>query len=191
MLPVLAAPPEKPPPANGFMFNAGPKPGAVAAVDVDGDKRLDVVLLDQQEASVRIYGNMGGPGMLAAPAVVKLPSVGKKIAVTGCANQPFAVLLADGTMVSVSKGGMTQPTAGQLTAIKAMASTSESVAMAYGPQTQLAIYNACETTGAFPDLPAMSVLALAVAPSNQPNHQELALLGTDGKTVSVYELVGY
>jgi hypothetical protein len=193
MAPVLNAPPEKPPPANGFMFNGGPKPGAVAIVDVDGDKRPDVVLLDQQEATVRIYGNQGGPGMLAAPAIVKLPSTGKKVVITGCPNLPFAVLLDSGAMVAVSRTGMAQPMANELDPIKTVASTSDSVGMTFGADSKLALYNACAQTGAgvFPNLPPLDTMALAISPTNMPNVQSMGLLGNDMKTVALYSLVGY
>lgn len=190
---VLQALPEKPPPANGYNFPAGPQPGATAAVDVDGDGRLDAVVIDQKEPTARIYANKGGPSMLASPAVVQLPSVGKKLIVTGCKDEPFAVLLSDGTLLGVGRDGKTQPLAADLKAINTAGSTRDSVAMTFGKQTQVALYDACGSTGSgvFPNLTPLDVTALAIAPSNQPRQQALALLGSDAKTVALYALSGY
>jgi hypothetical protein len=157
------------------------------------------VLLDQQEATARVYTRISLPDqcMTVPPqpqvATVKLPSPGQKVVVTGCPNLPFAVLLADGSMVAVSNTGKTQPLADELKPIKAIASTRDSVAMTYGSKSQLALYDACATagTGVFPNLPQIDVMALDIAASVPSTNQEMGLLSTDGKTVALFTLAGY
>jgi hypothetical protein len=193
MATVLAAVPEKPPPANGYNYNAGPQPGAVTAADVNGDGKLDAVLLDQQQPIALIYGNGGGPANFQLPATVMLPAIGQRVVPTGCASQPVAVQLADGSLVVISSMGKVKPIAAELTPVKALASTHASLAMSYGKDQALALYDACATAGAgvFPNLQTTQIADLAIAPSNVAGTQEMGLLGTDGKTVSLYSLVGY
>jgi hypothetical protein len=189
----LAGNPEKPPQINGNSYPAGPQPGAVAAVDLDGDQKLDVVLLDQREAVARIYKNGGGAANLKSATKVTLPAPGAKVVVTGCAENPVAILLADGGLVTLSRDGKVETVAADLKPIKAIASTRSSVAMTWGPDGSLALFDACTTDGAgvFPNIPTGNVANLAVSAFGDGDRQEMALLDADGKTVSVYQISGF
>jgi hypothetical protein len=189
---VLAANPEKPPPANGAAYAAGPQPGAVGLVDMDNDGLLDIVLLDQQEAVARVYGNAGGYNKIKAPAQVKLPNVGVKVVVTGCQAFPVAVLLADGTLATISRDGQAQTVAADLKPIKTIASTWTSVVVTWGDKSSLAIFDACatESSGVFPNIPAEHVANLAIGALGTPGLEEMALLDADGKTVTLYQISG-
>jgi hypothetical protein len=183
--------PEKPPPGNGFRYDAGPVPGAVASFDFDGDGKRDVLCVDQSEATLRIYHNSGGPDQLAAPALVDLPAAGQAIAATGCPDAPAVVVLADGRMVRITKDGKAATTASELTPITRAAAGPAQVAVgSKAASGGVALYYACADSSELVQTPKADQIGVAMA-SGTDGHQELATLGADGTTVSVYELAGY
>lgn len=171
------------PAANGFRYDAGHAPGAVAVVDFDGDGKPDVVALDDDEPVLRVYGNFGGADKLGTPALIDLPAPGKQVVGTGCAPAPVVILLGDGRMVTVGKDGKVSPAVTDLVPVKQLAASQSAMVMTSGATTGVAVYDACATTGSFPRV--SSVSAMAIGPT------EMALLGADGKTVSLFQMVGY
>lgn len=188
----VTANPERPPPGNGFRYDAGRVPGAVAAFDFDGDGKNDVLAADQSEATLRIYHNAGGPDKLAAPATVDLPAPGQAIAATGCPEAPAVVLLADGRLVRISKNGKAATTASELTPITRAAAGAGQVAVgSKAAASGIALYYACADSSQLVRTAAGDQIGVAITRGATDGHQELATLGGDGKTVSVYELAGY
>ncbi|MFI5289759.1 MAG: FG-GAP repeat domain-containing protein [Polyangia bacterium] len=186
---LLAANPEHPLPGDGFRYDAGPEPGALTAVDLDGDGRLDVALLDAKEPAAYLYFNHGGPAHLDAPVEVDLPSVGVAVAATGCASAPAAVVLADGHLALLSSDGKVKAAAAAVTDAKQLASSRQALAVTSDSAAGVALLDSCAHFGARIKLPGASALDVALTASGAIGRNELAVLGGDGQTVSLFGLL--
>lgn len=172
--------PEHPPPANGFRLDAGPSPGAVAAVDVDGDGRLDLLALDASHPIVRLYHHgAGGAGDFDPARAIDLPSPGVAVVASGCAGAPARVLLDGGQLVALGRDGRVVPWLNAGARVASLLATRDALAVARAQG--LTVYDACARFSFGLDLPSHAGLAMT--------REKLALLGSDGATVSLYRLI--
>ena len=191
--PILKANPEKPPRGDGAAFDAGPKPGVVAALDFDGDGKLDVLALDESEAAVRTLRNLSTPGKisLATADVLPLPSLGVSIHATGCTTAPAVIVLSDGRLAMVSRTGKVTLEAADLTPIKQVASGGAQVALASSATNNLSLFDACTVSDHYLGLASGMPANLALTPLTTNRAHELALLSPDTKTVQLIRLTGF
>src|SRR5439155_26983916 len=185
---VLDANPEHPPPANGFRLDAGPEPNAVAAIDVDGDGRLDVAALDGSEPTLRVYHHRdAGAGGFDGPRAIALPATGAQVVASGCAAQPLRVLLDDGRVVALTGDGAIVPSLDGGGKVGALVATRDATAAA-APSTAAAglmLYDACAHIGVGLGLPPSASVAMT---AGAPSSERLALLAPDRATVSLYRV---
>jgi hypothetical protein len=186
---LLTANPEHPLPGDGFRYDAGPEPGALTAVDLDGDGKLDVVVLDNQQPTAELYFNHGGPGHLDGPVEVDLPSVATAVVATGCASAPAALVLSDGHLALLTKDGKVEAASAGLTDAKQLASSRQALAVTSDNAAGVALLDSCAHFGASLALPGSSAIDVALASSGVIGRNELAALDKDGKTVSLFGVI--
>jgi len=179
--------PEHPPPANGFRLDAGAQPNAIAAVDVDGDGRLDLVGLDAAEPTLRVYHHRGaGAGDFDGPRAIALPSPGAQVVGSGCAAQPVRVLLDGGRVVALTRDGKIVPSLNADDPIAALYATRDATAASGKPSSgALELYDACANSSVALGVPPAQAAAMAAGSSS---FERLALLGEDQKTVALYRV---
>jgi hypothetical protein len=182
---VAMANPEHPPPANGFRLDAGPQPGAVAAADVDGDGRLDVIALDQAEAVARVYHHRGaGAGDFDAAQTIALPSTGAQVVASGCAEAPARVRLDGGAVVALTAAGRATPWLDGTQPIAELAAAPD--ALAAGARDQLTLFDACAQSSL-----QVSLGGAALALARSSDAERLAVLAPDGTSVTLYAVLGF
>lgn len=184
---LLDANPEKPPPGNGFRYDGGPKPNAIAAIDMYGSGRLDLLLTDEQESLVRIYRNHGGRAQFEAPIAVTLPAPGVQIVGVACPDWPAKIVLADGRVVAVSAKNEVRQVMGEVGPVRELVAAGEALAVNTGKT--VAVYDACGRIGGPLGLEAAAHVSVAIAPAAQTvGQQHLAVLADDGNTVSLFKV---
>lgn len=171
---------EKVGPANGYRYDAGPKPGAVAVIDVNADGKPDVVVLDDQEPVLRVYMNQGGADQLARVSQVQLPDPGVHVAGTGCPTAPMTVLTASGKLFTISHDNKLTPVASDFVPMKDLVGAPNALAVTSGALQGIALYDACATVPSIPNLSDKKVASLAI------NQTQLATLGSDATTVTLF-----
>jgi len=183
---LLIANPEKAPPGNGFIVDAGPSPTQAIALDVDGDQRIDLVAIDGQEKRVYTLRNAGGRGRFEAPRVAELPARALSVAATGCTTAPAVLVLESGQLARLTPSGAGEPLLEFIHDARSVVSSGAAIVITTASATYL--YDACATVGARLDLPLGSYAQLAVTQLAGPGQQQLAVLADDAQSVSLFKV---
>ena len=179
---------EHPPTIDGFKLAAGASPIEPVVTDVDGDGRNDVAALDAKEPALRTYVTQSQKPLDIQPALtVALPAVGVALRATGCAATPLVVTLADGRLVAVSRTGKAEAILDQMAPVNHLAASGDALAVDSEHTPGLSLFDACAGGGALLGLPD-PVAAVAMTAANPASVRELAVLQTDGNTLSLYQL---
>jgi hypothetical protein len=184
---LLDANPDFPPPAGGFTLHAGAQPSAVLAVDLDGDGRRDLLALDEVEAALRVYRNLGAQAQFFddRPQVTQLPAIGLRLLSTGCPATPVLVVLKDGRTYAIGADGSATAMATLPPSVRLAAAAAGTAAMVTGRTAGVEIYGGCSFASARAQPLSTQITSLAVG---QDAPRSLAILDADGRTLSLYQL---
>ncbi len=173
---------EHPPPGSGQQLDDGHPPDGVAAVDVDGDGRLDVIALDRQTPALRIW--MQADGGHFSHQTVPLPAAPSRVVASTCAGVSARVLLDDGRVYALGPDAKLSSPLSMDPKVATLIATRDALALAAAPIGDLRLSDACAKT----TVDVATPTSLAADLRADTSFDRLALLSTDATTINLYRI---